>query len=82
MTAADSGHDPRTSTWRTATFYADRQTSREAYRWMRANQPVFRDRNGLAGATTYQAIIDAERNPELFSSTGGIRPETARACRT
>ena len=56
-------------------FYADRQTSREAYRWMRANQPVFRDRNGLAGATTYQAIIDAERNPELFSNTGGIRPE-------
>jgi cholest-4-en-3-one 26-monooxygenase len=56
-------------------FYADRRTSREAYRWMRANQPVFRDRNGLAGATTYQAIIDAERNPELFSSTGGIRPD-------
>jgi cholest-4-en-3-one 26-monooxygenase len=56
-------------------FYADRQRSREAYRWMRANQPVFRDRNGLAGATTYQAIIDAERNPELFSSTGGIRPD-------
>jgi cytochrome P450 family 142 subfamily A polypeptide 1 len=56
-------------------FYADRQTSREAYRWMRANQPVFRDRNGLAGAATYQAIIDAERNPELFSNTGGIRPE-------
>jgi cholest-4-en-3-one 26-monooxygenase len=57
-------------------FYADRQTSRDAYRWMRANQPVFRDRNGLAGATTYQAIIDAERNPELFSNTGGIRPDT------
>jgi cytochrome P450 family 142 subfamily A polypeptide 1 len=56
-------------------FYADRQASREAYRWMRANQPVFRDRNGLAGATTYQAIIDAERNPELFSNTGGIRPD-------
>lgn len=56
-------------------FYADRHTSREAYRWMRANQPVFRDRNGLAGATTYQAILDAERNPELFSSTGGIRPD-------
>ncbi len=56
-------------------FYADRKTSREAYRWMRANQPVFRDRNGLAGATTYQAIIDAERNPELFSNTGGIRPD-------
>jgi len=56
-------------------FYADRATSREAYSWMRVNQPVFRDCNGLAGATTYQAILDAERNPELFSSTGGIRPD-------
>src|SRR6516225_3543304 len=56
-------------------FYADGRRAREAYRWMRANEPVFRDRNGLAGATTYQAILDAERNPELFSSTGGIRPE-------
>ncbi|MBO0879243.1 MAG: cytochrome P450 [Mycobacterium sp.] len=57
------------------TFYADGRQARAAYRWMRANQPVFRDRNGLAGATTYQAIVDAERNPELFSSTGGIRPD-------
>ncbi len=57
------------------TFYADGPRAREAYRWMRGNQPVFRDRNGLAGAASYQAIIDAERNPELFSSTGGIRPE-------
>ncbi|WP_197378800.1 cytochrome P450 [Mycolicibacterium mengxianglii] len=55
-------------------FYADGK-AREAYRWMRANQPVFRDRNGLAAATTYQAVLDAERNPELFSSTGGIRPD-------
>jgi len=56
-------------------FYADGVGAREAYRWMRANQPVFRDRNGLDGAMTYQAILDAELNPELFSSTGGIRPE-------
>ncbi|WP_099020549.1 cytochrome P450 [Mycolicibacterium palauense] len=56
-------------------FYAD-GNAREAYRWMRANQPVFRDRNGLAAATTYQAVLDAERNPEVFSSTGGIRPDT------
>ena len=42
---------------------------------MRANQPVFRDRNGLAAATTHQAVLDAERNPEMFSSTGGIRPD-------
>ena len=57
------------------TFYAD-GGAREAYRWMRANEPVFRDRNGLAAASTYQAVLDAERNPELFSSTGGIRPDS------
>lgn len=56
------------------TFYAD-GAAREAYRWMRANQPVFRDRNGLAAAASYQAVLDAERNPELFSNTGGIRPD-------
>ncbi len=56
-------------------FYADRPAAREAYRWMRANQPVFRDRYGLAAATTYEAVIDAERNPELFSNAGGIRPD-------
>ena len=56
------------------TFYAD-GGAREAYRWMRANQPVFRDRNGLAAAASYQSVLDAERNPELFSSAGGIRPD-------
>jgi cytochrome P450 family 142 subfamily A polypeptide 1 len=55
-------------------FYADGR-AREHYRWMRANQPVFRDRNGLAAASTYQAVIDAERDPELFSNAGGIRPD-------
>lgn len=57
------------------TFYSD-GGARAAYRWMRANQPVFRDRSGLAAASTYAAVIDAERNPELFSSTGGIRPDS------
>ncbi|HTM85820.1 MAG TPA: cytochrome P450 [Mycobacterium sp.] len=57
------------------TFYSD-GGARAVYRWMRANQPVFRDRNGLAAATTYAAVIEAERTPELFSSTGGIRPDT------
>ena len=55
------------------TFYAG--DSRSIYRWMRVNEPVFRDRNGLAAAATYQAVIDAERNPELFSNAGGIRPD-------
>lgn len=55
-------------------FYANGH-AREAYRWMRANQPVFRDRNGLAAATTHQSVIDAERNPAVFCNAGGIRPE-------
>ena len=49
--------------------------SRSVYKWMRANEPVFRDRNGLAAAATYQAVTDAERAPDLFSNAGGIRPD-------
>jgi cholest-4-en-3-one 26-monooxygenase len=48
---------------------------RATYRWMRAHEPVFRDRNGLAAAASYQAVIEAERQPELFSNAGGIRPD-------
>ncbi|MCB9423502.1 MAG: cytochrome P450, partial [Actinobacteria bacterium] len=55
-------------------FYSDRG-AHEVYRWMRAHEPVFRDRNGLAAAATYQAVIEAERDPETFSNTGGIRPD-------
>src|SRR3977135_2225819 len=55
------------------TFYAG--DSRPVYRWMREHEPVFRDRNGLAAAATYQAVIEAERQPELFSNAGGIRPD-------
>ncbi len=54
-------------------FYAD-GGARPAYRWMRAHEPVFRDRNGRAGIATHAAVIDAERAPELFSNAGGIRP--------
>lgn len=50
---------------------------RAAYAWMRANEPVSRDRpNGLPAAATYDAIMAAERDPDLFSNGGGIRPET------
>ena len=56
-------------------FYADRSAAHEAYRWMRANEPVFRDRTGQAAVTTYQSVLDAERNAELFSNAGGIRPD-------
>ena len=54
-------------------FYAG--DSRSVYKWMRENEPVFRDRNGLAAAATYAAVIEAERKPELFSNAGGIRPD-------
>lgn len=54
-------------------FYAG--DSHSAYRWMRANEPVFRDRNGLLGAATFRAVIEAERAPDLFSNAGGIRPD-------
>lgn len=54
-------------------FYAG--DSRSVYKWMRENEPIFRDRNGLAAAATYAAVIEAERNPELFSNAGGIRPD-------
>ena len=55
------------------TFYAG--DSRSVYKWMREHEPVFRDRNGLAAAATYAAVIEAERTPELFSNAGGIRPD-------
>jgi cytochrome P450 family 142 subfamily A polypeptide 1 len=74
LTTTDSDVKPDVD-FTDGTFYADGR-ARQAYRWMRANEPVFRDRNGLAAATTYQAVLDAERNPEIFSNTGGIRPET------
>ena len=74
MTQVVSGTKPDVD-FTDGNFYAD-GGAREAYRWMRANQPVFRDRNGLAAAASYQSVLDAERNPELFSNTGGIRPDT------
>ena len=46
---------------------------REAYAWMRAHEPVYRA-NGILGAASYEAVLTAERDPELFSNAGGIRP--------
>ena len=54
-------------------FYAG--NSRQAYQWMRAKEPVFRDRNGLAGVATHSAVIETARRPGLFSNTGGTRPD-------
>lgn len=57
-------------------FYAgELGDPRQAYAWMRANQPVFRDRVGMAAAASYAALVDAERDAGLFSNAGGIRPD-------
>ncbi|MFF0814688.1 cytochrome P450 [Rhodococcus sp. NPDC003318] len=48
---------------------------RAAYAWMRANEPVFRDREGMVGVASHAAVVEAERDPGLFSNTGGIRPD-------
>ena len=60
-------------------FYADGEPARPTLDARpRTGVP---DRNGRAAAATYEAVLDAERNPELFSNAGGIRPDS-RACRT
>ncbi|AOW93536.1 cytochrome [Rhodococcus sp. WMMA185] len=45
----------------------------QAYAWMRAREPVYRA-EGIVGAASYEAVLAAERDPQLFSSAGGIRP--------
>jgi cytochrome P450 family 142 subfamily A polypeptide 1 len=45
--------------------------------WMRQNEPVYFDeRNGIWAITKYDHLKEASANPKLFSSAGGIRPET------
>ncbi|MFD4293477.1 cytochrome P450 [Rhodococcus sp. NPDC058505] len=57
-------------------FYAgELGDPREAYAWMRVNEPVFRDRAGMAAAASHAAVVAAERDAGLFSNAGGIRPE-------
>lgn len=61
-------------------FYAD-GGAREAYRWMRANEPVFRDRNGLAAATTYQPCSTPNATPNCSRRPAASGP-ISRACPT
>ena len=45
--------------------------------WMRHNEPVYWDaRNGIWGITRYDHLREVETNPVVFSSAGGIRPDT------
>ncbi|MGH2759195.1 MAG: cytochrome P450 [Actinomycetota bacterium] len=45
--------------------------------WLRRNKPVFWDeRNSLWAITRYDNVREVETNPALFSSAGGIRPDS------
>jgi cytochrome P450 family 142 subfamily A polypeptide 1 len=51
--------------------------AREAYAWLRVNEPVHFDaRNGLWGVASYDGVVAASRDPNTFSNAGGTRPDT------
>ena len=55
-------------------FYRDRAGMHEAFTWMRANEPVYRDeRNGLWGITRHADLRDVERRSMVFLSSQGYR---------
>ena len=46
----------------------------DAFTWMRANEPVYRDqRNGLWGITRHADLKDVERRSSVFASGQGYR---------
>lgn len=58
------------------TFYADPARSHAAYTWLREHAPVHLDADGQVwGVATYDAVLEASRDPARFSSAGGIRPD-------
>jgi cytochrome P450 family 142 subfamily A polypeptide 1 len=47
-----------------------------AFAWMRRHAPAYFDEaNGVWGITRYRDLKDISRNPDTFSSAGGIRPD-------
>ena len=56
-------------------FYSG--TPHDAYRYLRANEPIHRDpASGLWGLMTYEAVEYASTHPAIFSSANGSRPFT------
>ena len=49
-----------------------------ALTWLRENDPVFFD-GQVWGITRFDDVMAISRNPEQFSNTGGIRPDTGPA---
>ena len=55
-------------------FYGDLDGMHEAFTWMRANEPVYRDEaNGLWGLTRHADVLRVERDDEVFISGQGYR---------
>jgi cytochrome P450 family 142 subfamily A polypeptide 1 len=56
-------------------FYVD--DPHPKYTWMREHAPVYFDeRNGVWGLASYAAVMQASRDPSIFSNAGGIRPDS------
>ena len=48
----------------------------EELAWLRANAPAWRDpKHGVWGIATYDLVKHVSTHPDLFSSSGGIRPD-------
>jgi cholest-4-en-3-one 26-monooxygenase len=55
-------------------FYRDAERMHAAFTWMRANEPVYRDRrNGLWGITRHADLKEVERRSQVFVSGQGYR---------
>lgn len=55
-------------------FYADLEGMHEAFTWLRANEPVYRDEaSGMLGVTRHRDVVDVERRAKVFVSSQGYR---------
>jgi cytochrome P450 family 142 subfamily A polypeptide 1 len=53
-----------------------RGVAHDVFRWMRENDPVFRDpKNDIWVITKYDDVSYVERQPDIFSSAQGVRPK-------
>lgn len=47
-----------------------------AFDWMRANEPLYRDVNGIWGITLHEDVLDVSRRPQTFCSRFGFQPDS------
>ena len=46
-----------------------------AFDWMRANEPLYRDTNGIWAVTLHEDVLDVSRRPRIFCSRHGFQPD-------